>query len=210
MIHLAALATLSACTFADPGALSPFSAREKLLTAPAPYPANRVDSPHRLENGRLWHARWPVGTRTPIPEQVYDDPGAAHYGAPVSAQHEVVYVRVNHTPIAISAWDRIDEMGLKRFERARNLWLEEQGWILNVRTHVNPRYHRDPYAAKATPKPRATIRLHGDEPRFPRRMRVDAPVTKRGERIWKPDIARAAGPYRVLPADETSVANAEE
>ncbi len=146
--------------------------RDAILAEPAPYPAGRTDTIDRPENGRLWHSRYPIGSRTPIPERIYADEGAAYYGAPPEAEDELVFMRHNTQVIAIRPWSPHYEDGFKRWTLARNRWLREQGYVLSVRTHVNPRYQH----AERTmyPSPRATIRLHDELPRRPYLQRVDA------------------------------------
>lgn len=136
--------------------------REGLLITPAPFPNNRIDSPDRIENGRVWAARVPVGNRTPIRELTRGLPGAASLGADIDTLDQIVWVQPEEitTPIAISPWQRVDEFTLKQIQRqerfigrtvdspesarlltelrqAQHQWLKEQGYILRVRTHVN-------------------------------------------------------------------------
>ncbi len=165
-------------------------ARDAALVTPAPFPPARTDDAFRAERSRLWVSREPVASRTPTPERTLGAPGPASYGAPAHGAPAVL-VRIGHTPIAIDPFTRIDGGGsLERLERARNLWLAEQGYVLHVRTHVNTA----PGAARAAsaeakagaksgdggapvmPRPRATIRITPDESRpRPERMRVLAP-----------------------------------
>jgi hypothetical protein len=138
--------------------------RPGLLITPATYPSNRVDSPDRLENGRVWAARSPVGNRTPMNELVRGLPGAGSYGAAPDALDDVIWVQPEEitTVVAISPWQTIDAFTLKQIQRhekflgktadspaserllnelrqAQHQWLEEQGYILTVRTHTNGR-----------------------------------------------------------------------
>lgn len=128
----------------------------RLVTA-APYPSNRPDDPRRIQNGRLWIPRSPVGTRTPIRESVYGLPGPASYGAPVGAIDDVIYVQTREPlpVVAVSPWVNLDQQNIKHLRRDRP-WirradsvledlrraqvqhLTEQGYIQKVRTHVNP------------------------------------------------------------------------
>jgi hypothetical protein len=165
--------------------------RPGLLITPAPFPNNRVDSPDRAENGRIWAARVPVGNRTPIRELVRGLPGAASYGASAETLDEVVWVQPDEitTPIAISPWQQVDGFTLKQIQRqerflgktvdspdsarlldelrqAQHQWLEEQGYILSVRTHMNPaarqRAERNAVGPATQPtsiKPRGVIRV---------------------------------------------------
>jgi len=181
-----ALSSLGAGEYLEP------IGRDAILITPAPYPAGRTDSVHRLENGRLWHSRYPIGSRTPIPEQIYADRGAAWYGAPPAAEDEVIFVRNNTQVIALRPWSPLQEDGFDGWEIARNRWLREQGYVLTVRTHVNPRYQ---HAERSMyPSPRATIELHDELPRRPYLQRVDAtprPVSSQPvTRISTPDWAR--------------------
>lgn len=198
-------------------------ARDALLATPAPHPPNRTDNPARAESGRLWHARWPVGTRSPIVEGASANPGAAAYGASCDDADRLLYARVGHTPIAIDPWTRINGRGaFEDLERARNRWLRENGYVLKVRTHVNPAFARgsegcgrenccagdDGCCAAATgapsnqpPPPRAIIDMSGEGPRRTNRTRVDAfPVV--------PRVLEPSGPLAPTPRDQTLTAEA--
>lgn len=165
--------------------------RPGLLITPAPFPNNRIDSPDRVENGRIWAARLPVGNRTPIRELTRGLPGAASLGAHPDTLDEIVWVQPDEitTPIAISPWQHIDAFKLKQIQRqerfigrtvdspesarllselrlAQHQWLEEQGYILSVRTHVNARSHERaerggeaPAVQPTSIKPRGVIRV---------------------------------------------------
>lgn len=166
--------------------------RPGLLITPAPFPSNRIDSPDRFENGRVWAARSPIGNRTPIRELTRGLPGAASYGADEDSLDEVVWVQPDEitTAIAISPWQQIDGFTLRQIQRheknlgktvdspssarllselraAQHQWLEEQGYILNVRTHVNPASRSQAAASaepavqptSAKPRPRGMIRV---------------------------------------------------
>lgn len=163
------------------------------LLTPAPWPDNRTDSIDRPERGRLWVPRIPIGTRTPLAEIARRNPGAANFGAPVEALEEVIFVQpdVPRSPvIAISPWedvtaritdqleDQVPYLGRERTDLrapsilhelilAQNQWLEQQGYILNVRTHKNPNviFSRGERAENAEEiQPRAVIRVHPPEP----------------------------------------------
>lgn len=139
--------------------------REGRLRGPIPHPVNRTDDPRRLENGRLWVSRSPIGSRSIIEELPYGFPGAAGFGAPFGANEEVIFVRSDTglPDIAINPFDTIDDSTFDTIERqipfigstrtktalvkdeilselreAKNQWLREQGYIQKVRTHVNP------------------------------------------------------------------------
>lgn len=166
--------------------------RDNLLATPAPYPPDRTDDVRRTQNSRLWVSRSPVGSRTPIEQRTWSEPGLASYGASPSQADRVVFVRVDQTSIAIDPWSKIEGGGdLADMEHARNVWLREQGYVLKVRTHVNERAnarnakHADagspePDTAspelRGIPHPRAIIRMERDEP-HPKidRMRVQCP-----------------------------------
>ncbi len=187
-------------------------ARDAVLAEQAPYPAGRVDSVHRPELGRVWMSRSPIGSRTPIAEQVFPEPGPASYGAAADHVNDLILVRVNTQLIEINPWERIDNRGLQHLEYARNQWLKEQGWVGGVRTHVNPMHLRDEGDAMygpSTPTPRATIRLNDEVPRRPYKMRVMDP--NRGEpvtRIFKPHSVSPSSLITVLPKEEADLAEA--
>lgn len=210
MLTAAFAATLLAATTAQ---YDTTSTRDRVLAEPKPWPTNRVDSPDRAENGRLWHSRSPIGNRTPLSEQWHNRLGAAAYGAPPEWNDAVIYARVNHAAIAISPWQTFDDIGYDNFRMAQNIWLREQGWVLGVRTHVNAMYASEPTADAGAITPRATIEIHRDPsaPSFPSKMRVDAT-----ERVFKPMSAGAPVAYRVIePApieteEKTEIAQAEK
>lgn len=160
--------------------------REGLLITPAPHPDAKVDSPDREELGRAWSARGPVGNRTPVSELVRGQPGAASFGAAASELDQVVWVQPEEidTVVALSPWQQVDDSTLRQILRhERNLgntrfnpsserllnelraaqkqWLEEQGYILNVRTHVNNAARPSEPSVKPASeiKPRGVIRV---------------------------------------------------
>ena len=177
--------------------------RDALLAEPRPWPAGRVDSPDRPQNGRLWLSRTPIGNRTPLAEQWYGRRGPAAFGAPAHLTNAVIFVRMGQFPIAVSPWERFDTNGFERFRDAQNLWLREQGLVLKVRTHVNAMYEAPRTADAGAPTPRATIELHRDPsaPHFPSRLRVD---TGRA-RVFRPMVAANAGPFRVIEPEPNDV-----
>lgn len=196
------LAVGAATVALEPYTVGVDTGRDALLVDPAPYPYNTVDSPDRLENGRLWIASSPVSSRTPVPETRFGTPSAAWYGAAPNANYEVAYMRVGTQAIAIDPFARIYADGFKDYRQARNLWLREQGYVLSVRTHVNPRYHvmsetRAYQEVNATtndlPAPRATIRLKSDEEQ-PKKLRASVDSLREGDRVVKPDLAPVSGP----------------
>lgn len=199
--------------------------RDRLLFTPAPYPANRVDDPAREELGRVWHSRSPVGSRTPIAEQVYGSPGAAAFGAPIGASDDLIEVRADVVPVLISPWETIgdvDEHYLRRYRpwvkltereemihnmrRAQHLWLKEQGYIGGVRTHVNASARRSAPAAgiqdvksnNGPIRPRGVIRKHPkEESAYP--MNVSLPNDDTIIRVSLPDHAqRDVAPIEVV------------
>lgn len=196
----------------SPAPNAALTGRDAILAVPAPHQSNRPDGVDRAGLGRLWHARTPVGSRTPISEQGVDRIGPAYFGAPAAEAHRSIPVRVGHTPIAVNPWTPIRGAGLDRLRHAQHTWLREQGWILGVRTHVNPARYDARAADAGLPAPRATIERHIDPsaPRVPSRMQVraDEPI-----RIFKPDIAAIAGPIRVVtemePADRLAAGDPE-
>jgi len=181
---LAALAILSShAAMAQPAVeTSERTSRNEILTLPAPYPPNRVDSPARLENGRLWRSTYPIGPDKIRPPSL-NEPGPESVGAPRALDDLVIFVDQAHVPIAISPWETYPDLGFERYRRARNLWLREQGWVLNVRTHVNARYlHEARARAEAAPAPRATIRVH---PKTERPSTIEAALPRSGEPITR-------------------------
>lgn len=195
------LAPLAAIIFmtASPAAINTTTGRDRYLATPRPWPAARVDSPARRENGRLWHSRSPIGNRTPLAEQTYPRTNAARFGAPASLDNAIIYTRVNHQTIAIDPWNAFTDTGFDHYRRAQNIWLREQGWVLKVRTHVNSRYQYDHNASASAslPQPRATIRLRRDPsaPVFPSKMRVN---NNDALRIHRPTTAMRHQPFRVI------------
>jgi len=205
----ASIATLLATLFVAGASAAPhdpisnYTGRDQYLVGPIPYPAYHTDSPDRIENGRLWSSRYPVGSRTPIREQHNGRIGAAAFGAPAAYNDQLLLVPVDQVAIAISPWQTFNKTGFEQYQRAQNIWLREQGWVLKVRTHVNPRYQYDRELASTQVNPRATIRLHRDEsaPTFPSRMRVDNST----DRIWRPFTAGQTRVTRVIePASTTT------
>lgn len=169
--------------------------RNGLLITPAPYPDTRTDGPDRVENGRMWLPRSPIGTRTPIREIPRGFPGPASFGAGADRHDDVIFVQSDllRSVIAISPWVRVEDLDrqvqnfidteqpfygasrrltrlqspqlLRELREAQNQWLQEEGYILNVRTHVNPTKIEtaDATRAEEAPQPRAVIRVipHG-------------------------------------------------
>lgn len=124
--------------------------RDRLIINAAPYRTNVVDA-GRAQSGRLW-----ISTA----ERRDGAQGMGRYGAGEADRNTVIYVRVDKTPVAISPWTRLDKQGLARHERARNVWLKEQGYTHAVRTHVNESYMRLPSVESVEAiKPSAVIHV---------------------------------------------------
>jgi hypothetical protein len=162
-----------------------------------------VDSPDRLENGRLWVSRGRVSSRRPFRESVYSSPGAASYGASYDENFRSAFMRVGTQVIAIDPYAAYGSDGFQDFRRASNLWLKENGYVLSVRTHVNPMYHYsmdDAYASAETgssnelPLPRATIKLNKQEDEENERLRAGIDELRDGDVVHKPDWAVTRGP----------------
>lgn len=140
------------------------SARDRLLATPAPYAQNRVTS-HTQNAGTPYHQ----GRR-------YADRASSVYGAPTHTR--VIYARRDHQIIALSPWCDLrgaSRIGFDDVERARTLWLRENGLVLGVRSHTNPRHHHAEQLASSEPNPRATIRRHF-EVRTPQAPVASAPA----------------------------------
>lgn len=190
------------------------SARDKILLTQPPYPPNRPVSVRESPGGKLWHSRFPIGSRTPIREELLPGRGPAAYGAPVNRAFDAIYVNQNHVPIAINPWRTFDDDGLQKYRRARNIWLKENGWVGAVRTHVNPLYHQpgQEMYSDEMPKPRATIHLHDEPLRRPSEMRVEGPISGAPiERISRPHGASSPGArFTVVDHDRDALADAGE
>ena len=197
--------------------------RAEHLLNPAPYPTNRTDDPARLELGRLWVSRHPVGNRTPLSEDTRVlNGGPANYGAPPEAIDTVIYVksaRRGIPVIAISPWQNLDAnltdeirrdnpwLGsalrgrtlLKELKQSQRRWLDEQGYILHVRTHVNPRRI---YGAGARPvsdiEPRGILRVR-PAPRPDNKLHVQAGDEMR---FSMPTYTQAPKPIQVVRASK--------
>jgi len=139
--------------------------REGRLVGAIPFPVNRTDDPNRVENGRLWVPRSPVGSRSITRELPFGFPGAAGVGAAPGENERVIFVRsgTGLPNIAISPFDTIDDSTFDLIEEqipfigstltrtelrrdeviaelraGQNQWLRENGYIQKVRTHINP------------------------------------------------------------------------
>lgn len=147
--------------------------------------------PCETTNGVIWHDH-PYARACE-----YGRLGASKYGAPEHLRDELVYVRVNHTVIAISPWEQFTEQGHQTLERARNQWLREQGLVGGVRTHINPaRYSRTDAddVASSDPqeiKPRAIIHIRDRSPARTGPLRAQAAPAKPFFRVLPPDNALA-------------------
>ncbi|MCA9298589.1 MAG: hypothetical protein KDA28_05955 [Phycisphaerales bacterium] len=160
---------------------------DRLLATPRPWPANRADSIDRPGfNGREWVGTPIIGGAPRDWGHEWGVPGPSAYGASAH-DHEVVWVR-NHTQvIPISPWIRIPDEGLENFEQARIQWLKEHNYIGGVRTFTNESHHDD---GRSVIRPRATIKIPDDMPRFRRHMDV---------RLDTPDFENAAHVRVSLP-----------
>jgi hypothetical protein len=206
----AALVLGSAAALAGPSlTTSERTSRDEILAFPPPYPFNRVDSPDRVQNGRLWVSTHPIGPERIGPPSS-NPPGPASVGAPREWDDVVIYVDVAHVPVAISPWETYPDAGFERYRRARNLWLREQGYVQRVRTHVNARYlHEGETRVEDSPRPRATIRVH-PESRGPRKMEAALPGAGGAiTRISKPHGAAGSALFIVQPSSERQRAEAD-
>lgn len=149
------------------------------IATAALYPAGMADDVHRPGfNGRLYVTR-PIIGGMQGPYATEASLLADQYGA-YGDEYSVVYARVGSLVVGINAFEPITKNGLRRFEQARNFWLQEQGYTGGVRTFVNDAYlFRKPDGApraesNAKPEPIATIKLPDDMPRRKNRLRVEA------------------------------------
>lgn len=202
---------------ASSGAI-PAPSRDQLLVTPAPYPLKKVDSPLRARDSRLWAPRWPVGTRTPIGEQVLGFPGPAGYGASPEATDQMIVVRTREPLplVAISPFMKFDQSDIelikrqqpwirrqdtirRDIQRAQNVWLQENGYILAVRTHVNPKTYQEMQGSPAAKDaPQAHPAAQDIQPRAVIRVLPEKPATDAGERA---EAAPAPSTVRVsMPA----------
>ncbi len=152
------------------------------IATPAVYPAGMADDVHRPGfNGRLWLTR-PIIGGMQGPYATEEGLLAERYGG-YGSEDATVYARVGSLVVGISAYEPITKNGLRRFEQARNFWLQEQGYTGGVRTFVNDAYvfrkeDGSPRAeAPAKAEPLATIRVPDDMPRRRNRLRVQGADT---------------------------------
>lgn len=98
------------------------------LITPEPFPARRIDDVDRMENGRLWFARSPIGNRTPVRELVRGEPGPGSVGAAGNRLDDLIFVQTDaRLPVvAISPWVRDDDRTFKQIERQVPFVLEGQ------------------------------------------------------------------------------------
>lgn len=193
---------------------------DRILATPMPYADDRVDDVRRPGfNGRLWVGEtfrrertwWPTGEN-------WEEP--LKYGAgPDWNSGQTVRARVGVLSVGVNAWSRINDEGLRNLERARQLWLKEQGYTRGTRTFVNPkRLIEIERAGAANPvktsavvaplTPRATIRLESGERSRPVHRQVDAGEAMRFS--W-PHAAPADAVARTSDvAEEPVTAKAEE
>lgn len=183
-----AMSLLAAITCVSMGGTGPGYHHQNLvqerLLATAP--------PCATPNGVVWHEH--ANARACH----YGRLGPDKYGAPEHLRDELVYVRVDHTVIAISPWERFNEQGHQSLERARNQWLREQGLVGGVRTHINPAYHSrtqaSDVAASETTKdiePRAIIHIRDRTPARTGPLRAQAQPAKPFFRVLPPNNALA-------------------
>ncbi|MEM8836373.1 MAG: hypothetical protein AAGD00_11215 [Planctomycetota bacterium] len=190
---------------------------EPILNA-APFPVNRIDDVSRLENGRVWTSRLPIGGRTEVDELTLGGfPGPAGFGAPESELGRVIFVRLSYDNlpvVAISPYQRLDDEIvdilardfpfvrtpgrralqfvrtedrsaeiLEELRAAKNLWLDEQGYIKTVRTHVNGRALMQGVDARGVSngpiEPRAIIRVRPEPQDMPGADRASAEPERR-------------------------------
>lgn len=186
--------------------------RDDGLISPEPYPVTRTDDPRRPQLGRVWFGRLPIGSRTPTAELPLGGfPGPGGYGAPPDAAHDVIFVQTSLPlpVIAISPWTTLDSQITDQIERdipyirrtrtdlrsarilqelreAQHQWLREQGYILNVRTHINPLptvTEDEQDGARAEPEPSAIIRVRpAPKPVGELRAEAGEPAPGAGER----------------------------
>jgi hypothetical protein len=158
---------------------------QRPIATPSLYPPGMADDVRRPGyNGRLWVSRPIMGSVQQGPYAVDSGtPGTESYGAYGSENDPIVYARVCHLVVGVDPWQTIPQAGYRRYEQARNFWLQEQGYTGGVRTFVNDAYvwksdqaagEQHASSAKSDPAPRATIQLPADMPRQRRRIRVDA------------------------------------
>lgn len=150
------------------------------IATSANYPAGMADDVHRPGfNGRLWISR-PIIGGMQGPYATEESLLAERYGG-YGHDDAVVYARVGSLAVGISAFESIPQNGLRRFEQARNFWLQEEGYVGGVRTFVNDAYvwrkaDGEPRVeSKGAVEPLATIKVPDDMPRRKsNRLRVDA------------------------------------
>lgn len=158
----------------------------------AVYPAGMADDVHRPGfNGKLWITR-PIMGGMHGPYATEEGLLAERYGA-YGDEDAAVYARVGSIIVGISAFQAIPQNGLRRFEYARNFWLQERGYTGGVRTFVNDAYlfRKDDGSPRVEAGPHegplATIKLPDDMPRRKNRLRVQttennpAAIVKLGE-----------------------------
>lgn len=143
--------------------LAPVCAASELATWPPCTPG--VKSVWASDcNGRVFRVR-PLVKHGPG-ARFTGNPGADAYGA-YGEEDQQVYVKVGQTVVTINPWERITRSGAKQFERARQQWLRERGYVGGVRTHRRSRYEgvalirltKATERPKVEVEPRATIRI---------------------------------------------------
>lgn len=147
---LAAVAVVSLGQFQYLGHAYESQSPERLIAAPSPVVYNRAMNWSGVEQvGREWQGRTIVGGRAQQMPLAWGRPGPAAYGAD---EHDfrTLPARVGNVQVAVSPWVEIPRHGsLGRMERARQLWLREQGYVGGTRVFRNPVYDRPAEHAKA-------------------------------------------------------------
>lgn len=216
--------------------------RNFLLVTPPPYPPNRTSQTIRRNSGLLWHSTSPIGTRTPINSDTMAFPGPAYYGAPADASTDLIMIRTREPLplVALSPYTRFQDLDLallKRempwirrtptiqqdIQRAQHIWLRENGLILGVRTHVNPRAlasaqapgDEDAASAPASDiQPRGVIKVYPTDPdKAPLKQANAISAPEPTVRISMPNNAGPKAPIVVLtpePAADGPQASAAE
>lgn len=147
---LAAVAVVSMGQFQYLGHAYEAQSPERPIAAPSPIVYDRAMNWSGVEQvGREWHGRTIVGGRMQQMPLAWGSPGPAAYGAD-EYDFRTLPARVGTVQVAVSPWVEIPRRGsLERMERARQLWLHEQGYVGGTRVFRNPVYDRTDSYAKA-------------------------------------------------------------
>ncbi len=111
---------------------------DRPLATQAPYPTGVAINPaHVPQIGRAWHGPvWRKGV--PVDLRPWGVPGPHAYGASAS-DYARYYARVGNVVVGASPWVQVnDDSSVQRIERARQLWLREQGYTVFPRVFRNP------------------------------------------------------------------------